>query len=465
MTASKRARRCVLIALAAQGGAGCTERDPAGAPRSTDAAGAATRCGGEGQTCCPEPNVPCGVQLTCAPGSRVCALEERPVGTDRLCVSGADCAAEETCCPAGNFGTCSPLDPEACPLPDLELRYDANYMSPAQVGPGFAGRVPPQLSVNRAVFQADAYSDEVDSTSILGTVPAAAAFRNCAVEKQCVGGSGLRTLLGFSINVYNRGDADLILGAVGAPGVKSAACEGPAYYSSSGEPEPFLNPPYRENYLLYQLLDTSMTSVVENYGRAPAICLPAAQSTSRFSCEFLGLPKDSFETYDKSAVCQWLDITGVPPGDYTLRLSVNPGRLLPERSYENNTLDLPVRLPSVDLLAPCPGAMNRLVFSVTSQRDCGWSAQPAVSCTPGTSIDFGCTECSGDAVLRVCEGTAPCTADQALPSTDLLIGNGCPAARFTCPLSGTYNWMAGAWIGDSAEWTCAASELPAASSP
>jgi Lysyl oxidase len=450
----------LLLVLAAQG---CREHK---GTESDDTARAL--CGGNGEVCCPEPSVPCGVQLECDPDSQLCRLEAPPAGTDRLCRSGRDCAAGQTCCMAGNYGTCLPLDPAACPAPDLELFYDPAYVSPANEAPGFGtGAFPAGLSVSRKTFSEDSNGAGIDPGLPL-VDPPAAAFRSCAVEKpQCLGGAGLRTLLHFSINVHNVGDADLILGPAGAPGVESAACDG-ANYFPKGWPQPLRSPPYRQHYLLYQLLDAAENVERHNYGLAPTVsCLPAAQSTSRFSCEFLGLEKGAFETYDESLECQWLDITGVPPGQYTLHVTVNPDHSLTERRYDNNFLDIPVHLPSPDLLAACPGSDNRLAFSVTAQRDCGWVAAPAASCTPGTSVDFGCPGCSGDPVLRICEGTSPCTSDQALASgNDVSSTDFCPVTRFVCPGGGTYNWMHGPWFGDQLDpWQCDAHVLSSAAGP
>jgi hypothetical protein len=337
------------------------------------------------------------------------------------------------------------------------LSFDPEYVSPAQVGPGLTGPFPPGIHVTRSIFGADKLGSEINP--ILPLVdPPAAAFRGCAVQKKCAG-VGLRTLLHFSVRINNIGDAELILGPAGAPGVSTALCDGAVY---NGNPPPLSNPLYRTDYLLYQLLDASSTPVAQSDGLAPAICVPAAQSTSRFSCEFLGLAKGSSEIFDVSSECQWLDITGVPPGQYTLRLSVNPDRHLRELSYDNNTFDVPVSLTAPDLLAACPGPNDRRVFSVSALRDCGWSSHPPQSCAPGTLVDLGCPDCMGDTVLRVCEGTEPCTSDQALASgDDISEANLCAVTRFRCPPSGTYNWMSGLWFGNDLDSTaCAAAELP-----
>ncbi|HWO09896.1 MAG TPA: hypothetical protein VNN80_10465, partial [Polyangiaceae bacterium] len=154
-------------------------------------------------------------------------------------------------------------------------------------------------------------------------------------------------------------------------------------------------------------------------------------------------------------------------GEYTLRATVNPGFDFGERRTDNNSVDIQVSLPTTDLLSVCPGLDNRLVWQVGAQRDCGWVSGAFETCTPGATVDLGCPGCVGDAVLRVCEGNAPCTSEQALASgDDVDSADSCPATHFTCPRSGTYTWMHGPWFGDHLDpWTCEAHVLASAVGP
>jgi hypothetical protein len=61
---------------------------------------------------------------------------------------------------------------------------------------------------------------------------------------------------------------------------------------------------------------------------------------------------------------QWLDVTGLPAGEYVLAHVVNAGRRLRESEYGNNAASLRIRLswpggaaalPAVETLASCPG--------------------------------------------------------------------------------------------------------------
>ena len=92
------------------------------------------------------------------------------------------------------------------------------------------------------------------------------------------------------------------------------------------------------------------------------------------------------------------------------------------------------------LLAPCAGVMAGL------SRDCGWSSSGPVACSPGRTIRVGCSagcglgSCTGDSMIRVCDG-GPCTFDRALASSDDGgCGSGGGVCSFidgvTCPASG-----------------------------
>jgi len=442
MTSSRRAllRPLVVLALA---GAGCTRSsDDASVSAGSANADGTALCGALGEACCDAPNLPCGVQLGCDEALGVCVLEQ--TDTPRLCRSSSDCAADQTCCLAGNFGTCQLLGPEAtCALPDLELPRNALNLSP---------------------FLDSAFATAGVSATAQWTTTLPGAANSCALEKQCLPAAGVRyKLLRFSTQVVNIGTGDLILGPPGTPGVQLGACDGL---------------PYLENFLLYELLDARRARVAMGHGRGAVTCLSstvvrrlvgedflpgyaadaaAPETTERFSCEFLGLPASSSLTYDSAADCQWVEIGSVRPGDYLLRITVNPDLVLTESPRSNNILELPVTLPApLDPVAPCPVPRDPMVLSFSEQRDCGWSPTPAAACTPGQPVQFGCLRCEGAPLLRICEGRSPCTADEALAyaqNTPLAepagaasdATNRCPSTHFTCPPSGVYNALVGVY--------------------
>lgn len=53
------------------------------------------------------------------------------------------------------------------------------------------------------------------------------------------------------------------------------------------------------------------------------------------------------DVYDKGLDCQFIDVTGLAPGRYTLEIEVNSDRVLPESDYRNNSTSVAVKIPPV----------------------------------------------------------------------------------------------------------------------
>jgi len=119
-----------------------------------------------------------------------------------------------------------------------------------------------------------------------------------------------------------------------------------------------------------------------------------------------------------------------------------------------------LRLEKGELVAELPlstsGSTPSLVAcsaTATGQaRSCGFVSKGAGSCQPGTSVTLGggacgTGACTGDALLRVCSGTQPCEYGSAtmLVTGDDACSTLCPQVSFTCPATGTYNVLAGAY--------------------
>jgi hypothetical protein len=341
-------------------------------------------------------------------------VEEPSPATPGYCDDNSDCATGETCCMGGFLGTCRTLATgEACPLPDLTISLEAAQQS---------------LSIDYEAF-----------------TPA-----SCAIVEGCVGGSGNRRLLRFSTQTPNIGEADMIMGdPTGQPGFNYSSCHGHYHF---------------EGYAQYQLIDS--TGMVAATGHKQAFCLldlapmPGTSSQPRYHCGFQGIQAGWSDVYGSGLDCQWVDITGVAEGNYSLRITINQDRTLPESDYTNNSIDVPVTItPDVppvpgDPLSACNGGAQG------PGRDCGWviaAGQQGVACTPGESVTLGCGcdgvgTCAADPVLRVCDGTEACIAASALASVDDTCGY-CPQTAFVCPPSGVYTVLTGAFAPGAA-YTC-----------
>ena len=65
-----------------------------------------------------------------------------------------------------------------------------------------------------------------------------------------------------------------------------------------------------------------------------------------YDCSFQGIQKGWGDIYTSGLSCQWINITGLPAGVYTLELEVNPDRVLIESDYSNNVTSVFVTIPS-----------------------------------------------------------------------------------------------------------------------
>jgi hypothetical protein len=275
------------------------------------------------------------------------------------------------------------------------------------------------------------------------TIPAS----SCEAREACTDAPGTRNLLHFEVTTPNIGSADLVLGSPLAGGTTIG--EG-FIYSRCHQHYHFAG------YALYQLLDPSGKEVIrgkkrafclEDFGPLQTFPLPRPMQP-RYTCDFQGISVGWADTYANGLTCQYIDLTGLPPGRYTLRVTVNPDRVFPELTYDNNVAEAMVDIPTPIARATqkCMGTVNGV------QRECGWSVIGSSSCTPGAKVSVGCgAECGlgasdGDPILRVCDGEESCpwpglgSNDDCTPAQDALGAR----VNFICPPSGRYTVMTGA---------------------
>ncbi len=78
-----------------------------------------------------------------------------------------------------------------------------------------------------------------------------------------------------------------------------------------------------------------------------------------YSCSEQGVSSGWSDVYGNDLDCQWLDVTGITPGDYQLYIAVNNERLFHEMSFENNEAIIPITL-TADQLAYKPTPISTL---------------------------------------------------------------------------------------------------------
>jgi hypothetical protein len=303
---------------------------------------------------------------------------------------GAGCAASECCSPLrSEHGTaifgCMPRHADGtCPAADIWVDED---------------RIEGMYSVEWRIF---------GDTS-------------CSLVEGCVSEPGMRRLLRFDTWTPNTGDADLYLGV-------------PEDHPELFEYSPCHMHYHFNSYARYFLVDSTGQPVAE--GHKQAFCLldfyryPGTDENGAFyQCTNQGIQSQWQDVYDRDLDCQWVDVTDVEPGDYTLVIELNFEGVLNESDYTNNRAEIPVTIPGDTRQISGPHA-----------------------CTPGTMVDVGCSEvcgtgsCTGDPVMAVCDGTCATACATELAADDdcgpRCRGNGgacCPSTTVMCPDSGVLN--------------------------
>ncbi|XP_051929644.1 lysyl oxidase-like 5a [Hippocampus zosterae] len=164
----------------------------------------------------------------------------------------------------------------------------------------------------------------------------------CAAEENCLSRSAyhprvseldFRVLLRFPQRVKNQGTVDFL------PKKPRHKWEWHSCHQHYHSMEAFSN---------YDLLDTSNGRKVAE-GHKASFCLEDTSCDRgirrRFACtaHTQGLSPGCYDTYHANIDCQWIDITDVPPGNYTLQVTVNPYKLVEESDFSNNVAKCDIR--------------------------------------------------------------------------------------------------------------------------
>ncbi|KAE8294168.1 Protein-lysine 6-oxidase [Larimichthys crocea] len=164
----------------------------------------------------------------------------------------------------------------------------------------------------------------------------------CAAEENCLSRSAYhpsvrdldyRVLLRFPQRVKNQGTADFL------PVKPRHEWEWHSCHQHYHSMEAFSN---------YDLLDVTTGQKVAE-GHKASFCLEDTScdpgTRRRFACTVhtQGLSPGCYDTYHANIDCQWIDITDVPPGNYILKVTVNPSQLVQESDFSNNEVLCDIR--------------------------------------------------------------------------------------------------------------------------
>lgn len=253
---------------------------------------------------------------------------------------------------------------------------------------------------------------------------------DCAVVEGTISAPGLHRLLIFDTRIVNLGELDLHVGdpANPLPPLDPADFE---YQDCHGHR-------HLHGYAAYELRRPDGSLAVA--GQKQGFCLldseralPGA-ADGRYTCADQGLTSGWADVYARTLDGQWVDVSGLPEGDYLLAVTINAEGNLPEVvDHHPNTAVVPVHLPAPGTPVPSPddhgdepASATRLAFpigivaSISPAADADWFR---VDLTVGLTYTFRTELLTlGDTRLRLTTPTGASTLasnDDVAPGSDL----------------------------------------------
>ena len=153
---------------------------------------------------------------------------------------------------------------------------------------------------------------------------------NCYISEGCLQGYGVRRLIRFSTHIRNVGNQDYFIGAPDTSGGQFVydACHGHWHYSGYAE------------YLVYDQNNQPLQQGFKN-GFCVLDLECSGGGVAKFGCGNMGISVGCGDIYNAGLDCQWIDVTDIDTGNYTLVVRVNwdqsPDKLGHyEKTYANN---------------------------------------------------------------------------------------------------------------------------------
>jgi Lysyl oxidase len=166
---------------------------------------------------------------------------------------------------------------------------------------------------------------------------------SCAIDEGCILASGWRRILRFNTDVVNQGNANLRFQSVPArrPDVfEWAQCHGHYHF---------------DGFSRFALVKGDKINEVVVDGLKRSYCAedtrpfwpahPKMSCLARTDCDHQGISIGWIDTYPAALDCQFLDITNVAPGNYSVYQCVNPDSAIAEKTLENNCVITPIYIP------------------------------------------------------------------------------------------------------------------------
>ncbi|XP_074012272.1 lysyl oxidase homolog 1 [Numenius arquata] len=207
-------------------------------------------------------------------------------------------------------------------VPDSQARVSVGSV----YRPSHGGRGLPDLVPDPNYVQASTYVQRAHLYSL-----------RCAAEEKCLASTAytpettdydVRVLLRFPQRVKNQGTADFL------PSRPRHSWEWHSCHQHYHSMDEFSH---------YDLLDATTGRKVAE-GHKASFCLEDTTcdfgNLKRYACtaHTQGLSPGCYDTYNADIDCQWIDITDVQPGNYVLKVQVNPKYIVLESDFTNNVV-------------------------------------------------------------------------------------------------------------------------------
>lgn len=237
------------------------------------------------------------------------------------------------------------------------------------------------------------------------------------VAEGCASTTSGIDLLRFSVRTRNIGTADLVLGDPMCPSPCSdhplAVCGNPDFMCS---PASGHDHPHFEDFALYELLDADGNVVVVSHKEG--FCVrDEACSNATFTCSNQGLSVGCSDIYGSDLGCQYLEITGIPSGDYTVRVTVDPSNRIEELDETNNMVLVSVTIPNrpegSPTATPSDSSPTPTTTPTAETEPDTPTPQPSDTPTPVPS-----PVCAGD-----CNGNGNVTIDEIVTLVHIALGD------------------------------------------
>uniref|UniRef100_A0A8C8RIY9 protein-lysine 6-oxidase n=1 Tax=Pelusios castaneus TaxID=367368 RepID=A0A8C8RIY9_9SAUR len=211
-------------------------------------------------------------------------------------------------------------------IPDNQATNQGRVSVGSVYRPPHNGRGLPDLVPDPNYVQASTYVQRAHLYSL-----------RCAAEEKCLASTAytpeatdydIRVLLRFPQRVKNQGTADFLPNRP-RHNWEWHSCH--QHYHSMDE------------FSHYDLLDAATGRKVAE-GHKASFCLEDTTcdfgNLKRYACtsHTQGLSPGCYDTYNADIDCQWIDITDVQPGNYILKVQVNPKYMVLESDFTNNVV-------------------------------------------------------------------------------------------------------------------------------